>query len=549
MSASYGCLAMTCKRSYLIATFPALGGLLLGLSFPPVDWHWLAWVALVPIAWCWTQPQLPRSAYWSAFGGGVVFHLLALDWLRHCYLDSQAWFGPYTDGWVILSLMNGLIFLGFFGYGRWLIRATRLPMALVLPAAWVTFELVRHHASVLVDQTGFPWAKLAVTQADWLELIQIADLGGEYLLSFLIAMVGGAIVAVSGSRGNRSETAASARSYYSLFVFALLVGVVVYGKWRIAESDFQPGPLVCLMSKHDSPTSIDRDRIETETADLLVWPELTLHVSLIDTLPSEELASWPSLPLDVATQVGLNLLGHAERVRHDLVETARDLDATLLIGCERLEPGPRAWRRYNSIAHVDPQLGIVGCYDKCYPVPWAEFMPYVTNRVDSDDEDNFRRGNAPAQFDVRVRGGEVVYRCRPVLCYDLCFASFFRKEPKRASGLASAGPADFFVHSGSEGQDRTGVLAKIMLRAARFRAVETRRAIVRNVSQGTSGILDSNGHLRVALPGLVVEEPVLLGAIPIDHRRSLYARLGDWPMILLCAMFAVASIISRCGRA
>jgi len=319
---------------------------------------------------------------------------------------------------------------------------------------------------------------------------------------------------------------------------AVLIAVILYGMVRLAEDDFQPGPTICLMGKQDTPASIDPNQIASKTErrpDLFLWPELSLQMSLIDIPQTEAHASWPPLPLDVATQTGQNLVDHAESIRHDLAIVAHNLDATLLIGCERFEPGPKVWRRYNSVACIDPQQGLVGYYDKCYPVPWAEFMPYATDRVGSEDEDNFRRGVAPAQFDIRIRAGGAVARCRPALCYDLCFASFFRAKPE---GEASRHGVDFFVHSGSEGQDRTGVLAETMLRAARFRAVESRRAIVRNVSQGTSGILNSNGQLQV----------VLMGTVPIDSRWSFYTYAGDWPMVLMCVLFAIRGKI-RARRA
>jgi len=369
-------------------------------------------------------------------------------------------------------------------------------------------------------------------------LIQVADLGGEYLVSFVVAMVSGMVVD-GWLFWRRRSLEGEPRSGEPLLAGVLVGGVVLvaafsYGNWRISENDFQLGPIVCLMSKHDVPSQMDRKQITIEgRPDLLVWPELALPASLLDLSQVEK---HPPLPLDVAAKIGPNLVDYAESVRNDWSNAAHHFKATLLIGCERFEPGPKAWRRYNSVACVDPQQGLVGCYDKCYPVPWAEFMPYVTDRVDSEDQDNFRRGTEPTQFEIRARAGETVYRCRPVLCYDLCFASFFRKK---AHGKTATDTADFFVHSGSEGQDRTGVLAETMLRAARFRAIESRRAIVRNVSQGTSGILDGNGRLQVVVAGNALQQPVLLGAIPIDHRQSFYSYAGDWPMILLCVLVAL----------
>ncbi|MFV2035445.1 MAG: hypothetical protein ACC631_10145, partial [Halocynthiibacter sp.] len=120
----------------------------------------MAWIALVPMAWCWTRKELPRSAYWSAYVGGVISHLLVLAWYRTCYNDGSVWFGPLSDVWWIISLLGGFFFLAMFWYGRRLARLSRLPMSIVLPVVWVSYELIRHHGGALFDQTGFPWAKL-----------------------------------------------------------------------------------------------------------------------------------------------------------------------------------------------------------------------------------------------------------------------------------------------------------------------------------------------------------------------------------------------------
>ena len=61
-------------------------------------------------------------------------------------------------------------------------------MYLLLPVVWVALEYVR--AYVL---SGFPWFYLAQTQYRQVRLIQIADLTGQYGVSFAVAMVNGAL--------------------------------------------------------------------------------------------------------------------------------------------------------------------------------------------------------------------------------------------------------------------------------------------------------------------------------------------------------------------
>ena len=52
-------------------------GLLLWSAFPPVEWSWLAWVALVPLFWLVIQPGPRLRLYLGAWAGGLVFWLLS----------------------------------------------------------------------------------------------------------------------------------------------------------------------------------------------------------------------------------------------------------------------------------------------------------------------------------------------------------------------------------------------------------------------------------------------------------------------------------------
>ncbi len=540
-----------------MATLPALSGLLLGLSFPPVDWHGLAWIALVPLAWCWTRPQLPRSAYWTAFGGGVVAHLLALSWLRTSYRYDSAWLGPYADVWLSISMLCAIAFLAMFWYGRRLTSRTRLPMTFVLPITWVSYEFVRFSIGILFDQTGFPWAKLAITQVREGGFLQVADLGGEYLLSFLIAMVSGAIVDVLllweqgvGVLRRGGEPPLAWRVVGPLVAVVLLLAVVGYGHWRVSQQCFESGPVACLMGEMDLPPFLDRGRIATavdgpnhptDWPDLLLWPELALHHKLLDGLRAEQAVWQPKMPPNLAMVTESNPESYSRKVKNGLTEAAQEIGSAILIGCERYQAKPEYWQRYNSLVCVDPRRGLMGSYDKCFPVPWAEFMPYVDPKT-KRGENTYDRGDGAKLFEITARRSERAYRCLPVLCYDLCFASLFRTSMAAAN---QQGKEDFIVHCGAEGQDLTGVLSEWMLRAARLRAVENRRAIVRNVSYGKSGIVDSNGHLLVDATPKVIEKPIYLGAIPIDDRTSWYALIGNWPLMILCIVTAIATAVSR----
>ena len=59
-----------------------------------------------------------------------------------------------------------------------------------------------------------------------------------------------------------------------------------------------------------------------------------------------------------------------------------------------------------------------------------------------------------------------------------------------------------------------------------FRAVEHRVPLARAVNTGLSALVDGNGEIRAFLPKDT--EGLLAVTVPLDDRRSLYTRFGDW---------------------
>src|ERR1700678_2128052 len=76
-------------------------GFLLWTSFPPVEWSWIAWIALAPLFWLATLRGSLLKTYMAAWAGGLVFWLLALQWVR--LSDSSAWLG-----WILMALIFSL---------------------------------------------------------------------------------------------------------------------------------------------------------------------------------------------------------------------------------------------------------------------------------------------------------------------------------------------------------------------------------------------------------------------------------------------------------
>ena len=509
------------RLNTLLAACPLLSAALLCVCHTTPAGIGLCWVALIPFGLAMANSRLPRSAYAAAYLAGLSVHLVGMSWVLDCYRYDNLW-GPYLFQWFWIGTYGGVLLVIALAVGRWLVRCWTLPFTILLPCLWVAMEFVRHQTAGVVIGIDFPWLKLGMVLVEYPRLLQMADLGGEFLLSFFVSLINGALLDVLLAWSRGKSLPLTRQLSYPAAALALLAAASAYGQWRLSQSTFAEGPTVCLLGELDLPPILPHERLQTAFreqgvaehllhADLLVWPELAYHRPIVD----EESDTGSVANNDIA--------------RRHLAQTARSLQATLVIGCEHLVHKMAASSRYNSLACSDHAEGFQGCYDKRRLVPAAETSPGQQNNGLF-----YTAGEGVTVFRTTTPGG--VYRFGTSICYDLCFSDHFRE-------MRADETIDFFVQSGAEGQDRDDVVADRMLRFARLRAVENRRPLVRNVTLGHSVLIDGNGIVRQALPPEPILSPTWFGAIPLDRRSSFYAFAGDWIAHLSGATIALMGLV------
>jgi apolipoprotein N-acyltransferase len=200
-------------------TIPGLPTHLGYLQFP-----WMAYVGLVPLLLAVRASRKSGEAFTLGFACGVVWLTLTMLWL------ISFGFVP-----VFLLALYFSLPLGLFTWLAWyLMHLPATPNVQVvrlvwgLPLLWVAIEYVRSFG-----MWAFPWNLLGYTQAAYPMLAQTADIGGVYLVSFLVASVNVLLVAVISNVGTVGRRAAQV-SLASL----LLAAAFGYGWWR----DQHPGP-------------------------------------------------------------------------------------------------------------------------------------------------------------------------------------------------------------------------------------------------------------------------------------------------------------------
>src|SRR5262249_45781143 len=179
-----------------------------------------------------------------------------------------------------------------------------------------------------------------------------------------------------------------------------------------------------------------------------------------------------------------------------------------------------------------PAAGGKGCfYDRQRLVLCGEAIPLRAPAPSAPDEN-------PEQF-TAGRGPRLL-RDSLALGVSICHEVLF---PELSANAAHAG-AHLLVNVSNDGwlDPRTGVASAQHFAMAPFRAVETRRYLVRAATTGISGAIDPYGRLVASLPAGEAGGP----RVRVDGRPGLppYSRVGD-ALALGCVLLGVAAVAKR----
>ena len=538
------------------AFLPAiLSGLLLWLAFFPLDLGPISAVALVPwLTLVRAEGLTRRRRYFAAYLGGLAFYLPALQWIRVAHPTMYAsWFALalYCSCYHVLALA--------------ILRSLpRWPLTYTLPVVWVTLEYVRAHFPTgfpflkplgLHQLVGFGWYFLGHSLHNITALVQIADVGGVYAISALVAACNGGVFEWLHrlkwfhklARTEYVYRIGFAREMSQASVVALgLMGFVAYGATRMMHPPFPLGPRVVALqgsvpqdAKTNDAVGLYRtyaalaDRADPR-ADLVVWPETCFPVAYCVAKPGATVE--PQFRLDM------------ERTQAELSRYAARFKVNTLLGLSTFEvDGTTEWR-YNSALLLDRDGKVGPRYDKMHLVPFGEYVPlkrafpWLQNFTPYEGDYSCRPGETLTRFSIEL--GEKPLTFGVLICYE-------DTEPYLARQYVKPGapPVDFLVNISNDGWFRGTEEHEQHLAICRFRAIESRRSIVRAVNMGISALIDSEGRV-VALPGDSWRESkrmegTVTDRVPLDPRTSFYAWAGDWIPALGAVLIVLGLLAGR----
>jgi apolipoprotein N-acyltransferase len=485
-----------------VLAFAAFG---MALAFPRTDWEGTVWVALAPLLV--TALRRPvRAAFGWSWLFGTVFFLVLLRWLDFTFRTYSAIPWPLT--WAPTTALAGYCGLYVAGFGAgvsWLARRSAVWALGASPFLWVGGEWIRGHL-----MGGFPWGLLGYSQSLQLPVIQIAELGGVYAVSFVIVAVN---AAVAGCLVLRWRAALGGVAIGG----ALLGATLGFGAWRLDEPPAPAEATVAIMQPSiEQPLKFEPGHAATTLA---IYFSLTRRTGA----DRPDLIVWPETAVP-------SVLRHDAELLRSLGSLSGAVRAPLLIGSIDAE-GSSPPKLRNS-AFLLTERGIVGRYDKIQLVPFGEFVP-LSGLI------GFVRGWAEFIAELEPGSRASVFPGPPapfgvVICYEGIFPELVREFVQGGARLIVNMTNDAWFGRTSGPWQHLAMYP--------FRAVEHRVAIVRAANTGVSAFIAPTG--QVVRRASLFERTTLTERVPLRVGETVYSRFGDWLAYLALAV-AGASLAAR----
>jgi apolipoprotein N-acyltransferase len=514
----------------------AVSGLLMVFSFPEWNLWSLGWVAAAPLIMAVAREQRFFRSFLLGLLAGTIFYTGSSHWITHSmnvYGGLALWLCYLIT--VLFSLVLA-VFTGAFAatlaqavrrFGGWAILAA--------PVLWAASEWAK------IQVTGMGWNQLGYSQSFQPVVIQVARLGGVYLVSAVLVSASTAlvfaIIYLERKRGIIVLTAAG--------VLAALT--ILYGQW-VRPADDAPGSVMVSVVQPYVP--IDGPWEEEGYSERMTQ----MHISMSEhalaasqkeiaseqalgeenangskTVSNVRLFVWPESPMNFAYD-------RDEQLRRRIAQFTRRNNAYLLMntwGFSKDSSDDRV--QYNSAIVIGPDGDKIAEYDKIALVPFGEYVPARGWLPFASEIPALVADITPGtSFTLSDVGGA---RIGTAICFEATRPDIVREfRNEGASAIVQISNELWFGPTAAPRQ---------MLAHAIFRAVENNVDLIRATNSGLSARVDRYGVVYGETP--LMETASRTWRIKtVDEASSngvtVYTRYGDVFAVICAALSLILTI-------
>lgn len=511
-------------------------GVLLVLSFPKIDWNFLAWIALAPLLFVLTKEEFSRR---KAFGLGCltgwVFFFFSCYWITH----SMIRYGGMN---VVLAYAAAALFTAITGLfpGLFALITHQLHRRFGLwalglaPVTWVATEWLRGLIA------GATWNELGISQVNHFAIARFAQLGGTAIVSFGLVATSVAIVLLRDFKNSATKRIFIAYIFLVLVAYsadALRADSFTQAQHlEVAVAGIQPNLPVDILTHPDAMTERNKSGLEANT-------KLTRDAITQSVNKKADVIVWAESPLVLNYE-------QDETAKTKLNEIAKEHKAHLIFSAI----GHEGENFYNSAQTITPDGRALQRYDKIRLVPFGEYVPLrwllghfvpamigdftpgktaTVNSLKLNTQLAIVQNEKETQGEIALERTTNFVKVGTFICYEAAYPNIVRQFVQNgAAVLVNISDDAWFGNSAGAEQH---------LNHARMRAIENSRDIVRVTNSGISALVTDQGKVVEPLPTFTAAGHVWTAET--SRVTTLYTKYGDW-FAISCAIISLLALIA-----
>ena len=482
------------KFKYLI--FSILSGILLALSFQEFNIFFLVWIALIPLIYCIYKNNFTKSILYS-FVTGFVFNVMYLYWMFPFLLfHTEKLFDSCCVSiltWLYFSAY--FVIWGIFFYWLKCKVSNRIVLSMSIAAIWTILDFLK---SCII--TGLSWNLLAYTQASFLYLIQICDMFGVYIISFIIVFVNILIYFFITEK----------KFMYLILISCTIIFLLGYGYYKIKILDIENGREISV--------GIVQPNIEQKKK----WED-RYKEEILSSIEKFVAEKFKDKKLDLMVYPETMLPGYLRRdpVIKDFVKNISHFGKINLIGGidSRFK-----MRKQNSVFVTSQEGEVIKKYNKNHLIIFGEYLPFefILSKL-------LTNLNTTGEM-IKEEYVKIIELQNLKIGINICSENYY---PSLSRKFALLGAEIFTTHVNDAWFDGTSAIKQHFVLNV-FRAIENRKYLIVAANTGISGVIAPSGKIIKQTKNQ--EQVCLEETIYTNNYITIYDKIGDL-FVYLCMIY------------
>lgn len=460
-----------------------ISGLLVGLSYPP-GFGIFALFGLVPLLRVWLTSS-PRSSLKYSFLSSIVCSMISLYWIG---LNSGASIVP-----VIMSLVAAILYLSIFwiitGYSISWMKKKYSKTVYAIPFIWVGMEFLKSYGPL-----AFPWSNLALTQTNFLPILQIIDHTGSEGVSFWVILVNMTIYLIL------YDNQLKYKGYTILTI--LIIAPILYGliKTNSFNEQLWEKRFISIIQPNIDPNL----KWESSYRDELYGEMDSLNTLAYDL--KSDLVLWPEAALPNYMRVSYK--------RKKYEKLVQEISKPIIMGTLDYKTIKNRRISLNGSIFFDGSTKNK-MYHKLFLVPFAEYIPLST-KFPILNNLNFGQGNFSHGEEYTLFNLDSISFSN-LICYDLSNPLIVKDFIKKGARFLTVQANVAWL------QNSSGV--RQFFEMTKLRAIENRTGIALSANTGISGIINPLGEVTHKIP--YDNQKVINGKVLLNNEVTFYSKYGN----------------------